>query len=78
MKIKGIIKYKCKPTHPDIECLVSGKEYEFSETYTIDPRYFWGEDAITDYIKEDLLLVAGGGYDWEHIYDVCFDIRKVA
>ena len=79
MKLKSTINYKVKPTHPDIDCMsdwYEGKEYSYNDTYTIDPQYFWGEDDIYEYIKEDLLLIAGGGYDWENIYDVKFDIKE--
>ena len=78
MQINAKIKYKCKPTHPDIEGLTADKEYEYSDTYYIDPNYFDNDmEQIEAYIRHDLLLIAGGGYGWEHIYDYSFDIKEV-
>ena len=76
MTIKAKIIYKIKKTHPDIEYIKDWKPrkiYTLSDTYRIDPDAFWGRDAIFSFIKEDLRLVAGGGYNSDHIYDVSFD-----
>ena len=79
IKIKATIYYKIKASHPNIGCLSDwriDKEYRYSDTYTIDPDCFGGDDDIEEYIKEDMLLVAGGGYDWKHIYDVRFEMER--
>ena len=34
-------------------------------------------DNIIEYIKRDLMLVAGGGYNAEHIHNVNFEIKQV-
>lgn len=80
-KIKGTIYYKVKPTHPDIteddiEDGVLDKTLEFTDFYTIDPDKFWCGDHIDQYVKHDLALVAGGGYDTDHIYDVKYKLTR--
>ena len=32
---------------------------------------------IEDYIKRELALVAGGGYDTDHIYNVSITIKRI-
>lgn len=75
VKIKGVIKYKVKKNHPDLNYIPVDKRndtFEFSDTYTIDTDNFWGKDHIDAYIKHDLSLVAGGGYDTDTIKNVKF------
>ena len=77
-KIEATIKYKMTKNHPDIEYAKDwdeNKEYEFNDTYYIDDDYFWGKDHIISYIKNDLMLVAGGGYDADEIRDVKFNLN---
>lgn len=78
-KVKGVIKYKMKSNHPDLKYVPEDerdKEMEFCDIYTIDPDYFWGDDHINSYIKNDLALVAGGGYDTDTITDVKFTLTR--
>lgn len=80
-KVKATIWYRVKPTHPDItkddiEDGVLDKTLEFTDTYTIDPDNFWCDDHINHYIKHDLALVAGGGYDTDHIYNVKYKLTR--
>lgn len=76
---KAVIKWHVKDTHPDYkECkLDTEEEYSFDDTYIIDMGYFYGEDDVISYIKRDLALVAGGGYDTEHITGVEYNINRV-
>lgn len=76
---KGIINYKLKSSHPDIQCVKNpDDEIQFEDTYTFDSDNFdYNEEEMIHFIKNDLALVAGGGYSKEHIKDVKFDIRKV-
>ena len=70
--IKGVIRYKVKDNHPDLQYIKEeerDKMQEFSDVYHIDKDQFWGEDHIESYIKHDLMLVAGGGYDTDTIKD---------
>lgn len=70
IKIKGVIYYKVKKNHPDINYIPEDerdKTQEFCDIYTINTDCFYGRDDIEDYIKHDLKLVAGGGYDTDTI-----------
>jgi len=70
IKIKGVIHYKVKKNHPDINYIPEDerdKTQEFCDIYTINTDCFYGRDDIEDYIKHDLKLVAGGGYDTDTI-----------
>ena len=70
INIKGVIKYKVKKNHPDLKYIPEedrNKTLEFCDTYSIDTDYFYSRDDIEDYIKHDLRLVAGGGYDTDTI-----------
>lgn len=80
MKINAVIKYKIKENHPDLK-YVEGwnrdKVFEFEDTYNIDPDSFWGEDHINSYIRHDMELVAGGGYDTDTIEVVSYKTKRV-
>lgn len=67
------ITYDTKDNHPDAPGL---KGQEFTDIYTIDTDAFYGQEDIQDYIKEDLCLVAGGGYDTDTIKNVKFSIKR--
>lgn len=76
--IDATIKFKITENHPDIEYVEDwnkNKEYEFSDTYIMDDDYFEGKDSMEEYIKGDLMLVAGGGYDADEIKDVKFNLN---
>lgn len=77
MKIKydATIEWRCKDNHPDTDDTKT--LFKFNDTYTIDDDYFYGVDDIIQYIKHDLALVAGGGYDTDTITDVKYNIRRV-
>jgi hypothetical protein len=80
MKIYGKITYTCDSEHPDIQYMNDWNEnkvYTFEDTYTIKEENFYGDDDIMSYIKNDLRLVAGGGYNSKHIHNVEFEIRKI-
>ena len=73
---KAEITYKILESHPDIKYVENPKEpLIFNDTYIIDTGYFYGHDHIIDYIKNDLMLVAGGGYNADHITDISFNIE---
>ena len=77
IKVKGVIKYKMKKDHPDLKYVPEeerDKEMEFCDIYTIDTDYFYGVDHIQDYVKHDLALVAGGGYDVSTIKNVKYTL----
>lgn len=69
--ILATIYYTVDSDHPDfynppIEVL------SFSDVYTFDMEYYDQED-VENYIKNDLMLVAGGGYNTKHIHNISFD-----
>ena len=80
MVIKAKLTYTIKPTHPDFYCLGESwspeKRFTDEETWHINPDCFCGDDDIEDHIMEDMLLVAGGGYDWNGIGNIEFEIKK--
>lgn len=81
MTIKATIFFKAKETHPDVQYIsdwTPDKELSYSDTYFMDEGCFYGLDDMYSYIKRDLKLVAGGGYNYDHIKDVRFDIKEVA
>ena len=80
VKIKGTIKFKLKKNHPDLQYVKPeerDKEQIFDDVYYIETDNFFGEDHIESYIKNDLKLVAGGGYDTDTIEDVKIKLERV-
>ena len=80
MKINAKIKYKVKPTHPDLgdmpEHLWKGKVFTYDDKYTFDDDN-WDEEGAKAYIRRDIALVAGGGYNAKHIYDVEYEMEVI-
>lgn len=80
MTIKAKIMYHMLSTHPDIDYVVDWrpeKIYVFDDVYEIQKECFCGEDDIESYIKRDLRLVAGGGYNAQHISVVRYELNGV-
>lgn len=66
------IYYKIKKTHPDIGCVkdwTPEKVFEFEDVYGFQEGWY-EPDYEKDYIKHDLALVAGGGYNTDHISNI--------
>ena len=84
MKYYGKITYEIDENHPDVNYVVGGwykgKVFEYEDTYGFDERLYSLEDhdMFVNYINKDLKLVAGGGYNSEHIHNVKFEIRRMA
>ena len=77
-KNHGKITYTIDKTHPDIKCVedyTEEKIFTFEDTYTFNGDY--PMENIKAYIKNDLMLVAGGGYNTDHIHNVKFEIKRV-
>ena len=70
-RYKASISFDTSAGHPDAP---DSNNLSFDDVYTIDPGAFYGLEDIQDYIKQDLLLVAGGGYDWKHVKNYKFKI----
>lgn len=77
-KIKAKIICTIDKTHPDINCVddwTENKKFEFEDIY-IFPSHCC-IDYIMQFIKNDLRLVMGGGYDWKHIHNEKFEIERI-
>ena len=77
MKYHGKISFTIDKGHPDIKYVndwTEDKILTFADTYTFNDDYT--EESIIQYIKRDLSLVAGGGYNTDHISNVTFEIEK--
>ena len=76
-KYNGKITFTIDQNHPDIKHVkdwMENKEFTFEDVYTFSEGI--PMENIKEYIKRDLTLVAGGGYDSKHIHNVKFDIKK--
>ena len=80
MIIKAKLTYTIKPTPPDFSCLGESwspeKRFTDEDTWHIDPNCFYGKEDIEDHIKENMLLTAGGGYDWNGIDNIEFEMKE--
>lgn len=82
MKIQyiGKVWYTVDEGHPDIKYIegwTKDKVYTFQDTYFFDMNFIHCEEEIKNYILNDLLTVAGGGYNKSHIHYVNFSIQKI-
>ena len=76
MKYEGTIVYMIGPGHPDRKHVKdTSKSFTYSDIFTFDREF--PVEVIEDYIKRELALVAGGGYDTDHIYNVNVTIKKI-
>lgn len=80
MKYYGKLTCTIDKDHPDIDYVrdwTEDKILTFEDVYAFSGRYGYSEDDIADYIKHDLSLVAGGGYNTDHIHNVTFQMEKI-
>lgn len=80
IKYNARINYYMLPGHPDIPYYPKwqeGKIESFNDTYTFDRNYFETENDMILYIKHDLALVAGGGYNTNYINIIDYDIQRI-
>ena len=71
--ILATIYYMVDNNHPDIEYIKQPSEIQsFTDCYYIDTDAFCDKDDYMSYIKNDLRIIAGGGYDTKHIHNVSF------
>jgi len=76
MKYEGTIAYMITENHPDRKYVKDiGKTFTYSDTFTFNQEF--PREVIGDYIRRELALVAGGGYDTEHVYNVSVTIKKI-
>lgn len=73
--IRGKIEYTIDKDHPDIRFIpdwTPNKVLTFEDTYVFDDIY--SKEDMCNYIKTDLALVAGGGYNTDHINIIKYTI----
>ena len=72
---EGKITFNITESHPDRKYVEDMSEkLTFTDIYTFEDIY--SDDSAISYIKNDLSIVAGGGYDNKHIINVSYDINK--
>ena len=74
--ILATIYYTVDSEHPDIQYIKNPSEIQsFTDVYRFDTDYLGNIDRydMENYAKNDLRLVAGGGYNTEHIHNVTFE-----
>ena len=74
------IKYKIDENHPDKKYVKNWRKnrvFSFKDTYRFSSYHYKSEEGMREFIESDLKLVAGGGYNADHIYDVQIKIRPV-
>lgn len=78
VKIRGTIFYTIDKEHKDYQYYKNPDAVQkFSDVYTMDTNYFPDQYSREYYIKNDLALVAGGGYTTDHIHNVSFEFERV-
>ena len=79
MKIKAKIYHTVKETHPDIQNMPEkdwkGREFTYEDVYTFDHN--WDLEKAIAFMKHDLELIAGGGYNTRHIDNIRFEFKEV-
>jgi hypothetical protein len=78
--IRATIYYTVDSKHPDIQYIKNPSEIQsFTDTYTFDTNYVGNvtRSEMENYAKNDLRLVAGGGYNSKHIHNVSFEFKSV-
>lgn len=69
--IKAEITFKITEEHPDAQYVEDiTKELSFEDTYTVDNEI--DNEVVNQFIRNDLMLVAGGGYDTKHLINPKF------
>lgn len=74
--IKATINYTVDGAHPDIKGIRNPKAPQhFTDLYTVDTDYFYSLDELYSYIRRDLAIIAGGGYNADHIHNVTYSFK---
>lgn len=73
VKVNATIYYTMDRKHPDFQYVKdTKKELSYMDTYIFDVGMYPTKEDRERYMKSDLRLVAGGGYDSKHIHNVKF------
>lgn len=74
--IKAKIIFTVDMQHPDIEYIKDPtKTFEYEDTYFDTSFQFDDLEQFESYVKSDLAIIAGGGYNSEHIHNVAYEIH---
>lgn len=79
VKFEATIYYMVDSDHPDYKYIKEPEaKQQFSDIYKFD-TFYWGDDfgGMKAYMKQDLALVAGGGYNCDHINNVKYKITRL-
>ena len=79
IKILATISFTVDPEHPDIKYMENPDGiHTFTDCYHFDTEKLWCTDReeLHAIIEDDLKLVAGGGYNYDHIHNVTFDFTE--
>ena len=80
MRFLATIYYTAKETHPDRQYMKDwepSKVYSYSDTYNFDDDIWTDEESMRNHMRHDMALVAGGGYNTDHIEIVRCTYEKV-
>ena len=78
-RFKARITYTIDKDHLFYNCYPPDERngtFEHSSAYVMNDNYFNGYEEMTKYIIHDLLLIAGGGYNYDHVHNVKFEITE--
>ena len=73
------ITYTIDKNHPDMGCIADwakDKVFKYDDEYYLDSEFYTKNDA-KEYIKRDLSIIAGGGYNSKHIHNKKFRIFEI-
>lgn len=77
-KFRATIYYTVNKYHPDYLYIKNPEEEQsFTDDYTVDMNYFNGLDHVKQYIKNDLRVIAGGGYSTAYTYNVRYTFEEL-
>lgn len=81
-QIKATISYTVDSKHADYKYgLKEHHVYTFTDTYTFSPEWYDLKDVkgLENHCKQDLLLAAAGGYDYEgkHVHNVTYEFEEL-
>ena len=80
MDFRTKITYTIDKDHPDYDSLPLDERdgiLEHSNLYIMEEYYFNGYEEMIKCIINDLLLIADGGHNSDHVHNVKFEITEI-
>lgn len=80
MDFRAKITYTIDKNHPDYNSYPVDKRdriFEYSDMYIMEKDYFNGYEEMIEYIIDDLLSIAGGEQNSDHVHHIKFEIEEV-